>query len=306
MTQSEDSPKEEAGGSLIDQRPTLIRERAARGSLGDTELTAAGIVARHTGARVYLQDDNRGPSGKPDLRVEYADGRAAVIEVVTDIDPGRAAVIQAARHDGTRPEGRQTSQSFPVAGLHRKWWVGLRDTVGLKKLRSEARPLLEQADAHLSVDRHTIRADGLPWERRLHQLGIVDLIRGSAAEPGEVWILPLGAGGSTDPDETGFLQWIKTFLAGGARADVRAKLSRGDFAERHCFILCSESTDWVVNGQLDDTTAWLPTASPELAPPISHVWLFNIEMAGRCLHYGPPDGWIDFQRPGRRPNPRQG
>lgn len=279
-------------GIAVDQRPTGIRSRAIRKPLGDVEGTAAQLVARQTGAQVFLQDDNRGSEGKPDLRVEYHDGRTAVIEVVTDIEPGRAAVIQAARQDHTRPAGRLTGGPFTVPGLKRTWWVGLRNTTGLGELRTNAHALLQEADDQMTGNRHTVTDHGSDWERHLYRLGVTDLIRGPSQEPGQIWLLPPPAGGPPGADETSFLQWIQDFLADERRADVRDKLGRGRHGERHCFIVCSESTDWVVNGQLSEFSLWLPSTPPGLPQPITHLWLFNVETGGRCLHYGPQAGWV--------------
>ena len=257
-------------------------------------MRAASIVARMTGARVVLQDDNRGAEGKPDLLIEYPDGRTGVIEVVTDIDPGRAAVIQAARVDHRRHAGRLASGPFTVPGLARLWWVGLRHANGLGAIRARARDLLGNADNEMTAHEHAIAPDGAEWEQKLWRLGVTDLIRGPSREPGEVWLLPPPTGGPVYGDEPVFLEWVRAFLDDEKRADVRAKLERGSYDERHCFIACSESTDWTVNGHLGEGTEWIPANPPELPPPITHVWLFNVEVGRRCLHYGPESGWVDF------------
>lgn len=109
-----------------------------------------------------------------------------------------------------------------------------------------------------------------------------------------MWLLPPPTGGPVYGDEPGFLEWVRAFLDDEKRADVRAKLERGSYDERHCFIACSESTDWTVNGHLGEGTGWIPANPPELPPPITHVWLFNVKVGRRCLHYGPQSGWADF------------
>lgn len=253
-------------------------------------------MARLTGARVILQDDNRGTEGKPDLRIEFGNGATAVIEVVADLDPGRAAVLAAVRQENTQPPGRHVSGFFKVPDLRRKWWLGLLHAAQLGVLRSEASALLQQAEAQMVSGQHTVDPNGARWERRLSQLGVTDLIQGPVQGHGEVWLLPQPAGGSTEVDQGEFLRWIYAFLTAPQRADVRTKLGRGAHTERHSFIACTDSTDWAMNAALSDTSQWLPTSPPRLPTPITHVWLFNIEAGGRCLHYGPNNGWIDVQQ----------
>jgi hypothetical protein len=62
-----------------------MRRQQERSHLGDFEMAAARVVARLTGERVVLQDDNTRP-GMPDLRIEFTDRSPAFVEVVTDID----------------------------------------------------------------------------------------------------------------------------------------------------------------------------------------------------------------------------
>src|SRR5262249_43087158 len=73
-------------GYPIDLRPDGMRMRESHGYAGDFEAMAARVVARLTGERVLIQDDNSVP-GMADLRIEYTDRPTAYVEVVSDVDP---------------------------------------------------------------------------------------------------------------------------------------------------------------------------------------------------------------------------
>src|SRR5690242_7178583 len=87
-------------GYPIDLRTDSMRSRAERGHLGDFELAAARVVARSTGQRVILQDDNSSPS-MVDLRIESdsepRNDIVGYVEVVTDIDPPYSELVSAVR-----------------------------------------------------------------------------------------------------------------------------------------------------------------------------------------------------------------
>ena len=70
-------------GYPVDNRNDAMRERAARGHLADFEWAAAWVIARLTGERVVIGDDNSARS-MADIRIDYRDRPAGYAVVVTD------------------------------------------------------------------------------------------------------------------------------------------------------------------------------------------------------------------------------
>src|SRR5262245_46209017 len=101
-----------------------MQAAAGRGYLGDAERAAARVVARLTGERVVIQDDNR-VRGMADIRIEYSSGDIGYVEVVADVDEPYAEMTQLVFRD----------QTIHAPELGRVWYVTVSRDAALKVLR---------------------------------------------------------------------------------------------------------------------------------------------------------------------------
>jgi hypothetical protein len=164
-------------GMPIDRRSETMRARSARSHFGDLEFFAARVIARLTGARTVIQDDNSSPA-MPDIRIEYDDGLTAFAEVVVDIEPAYSATVAEVRR----------LREIAVPGLGRLWWVTVSATTQLKDLKRQLPDLLAELGrrGHLFEvvafeQRLTVHAD--PVVRELAALGVVVLISRASRMP---------------------------------------------------------------------------------------------------------------------------
>jgi hypothetical protein len=114
-------------GYPVDSRSHAMRERAARGHLGDFEWAAARVIARLTGERVVIQDDNHARS-MTDIRIDYRDRPPGYAEVITDLDREYSAMVRAVRDHHV----------VPTPGLGRVWWVTVSARARLRTLVATA------------------------------------------------------------------------------------------------------------------------------------------------------------------------
>lgn len=266
-----------------------MRRQQERSHLGDFEMAAARVVARLTGERVVLQDDNTRPA-MPDLRIEYLDRPRAFVEVVTDIDREYSALVQAVRGH----------QEIAAPELDRTWFVTLDSRAQVKNLA----PQLVSRLAHLqrlnilfdAIHMPSLRGHDELAVRELEELGVVELASAPAsAGQGKVMLYCEGTGGPTAVDWSGFDEWLTGYLVSDRLADVRRKLAASGSDERHVFVGASFTTPWAAYHALSDERTSLPPSSPTLPAEITHAWIWAFPIGG-CLVWYPDLGWRDPRR----------
>jgi hypothetical protein len=127
--------------------------------------------------------------------------------MVTDVRPNQAAVIQAVRNDGGR---------IPAPSLRNRDWLYLKSARSVRRLHERAEGLLRAAEGANAVERGGLFIDlrsSNPWERELASLGVDHAVSGGLreGESGELLLLPLGAGGAVEANESGLLSWIQDY-----------------------------------------------------------------------------------------------
>ncbi|MET9275508.1 hypothetical protein [Kribbella sp. NPDC003557] len=275
-------------GYPIDERIPDQRARMEKGHLGDVELAAARVVARFTGERVVVQDDNS-RAGMVDLRIDYADRPPAYVEVVTDIDQQYSRMVSGVRQH----------QKLPAARLGRIWYVTMGASANVNRL---VRSLVSRLEVFQAADQlfDTVQAQATfsqnehPDVRRLAADGVIELAS-APAKDGEVRIYADGAGGPVGQDWAHLDDWLHEYLHHAERADVRAKLAATHAAERHVFVGMSFSTAWGAYHALSSRYSNLPELAPRLPSEVTHVWIWPWPI-GRCLAWFPDRGWFE---PGR-------
>jgi hypothetical protein len=164
--------------------------------LGDFEWAAARVVARHSGARVTIQDDGS-RAAIVDIRIDYADRDPGYVEVGTDIRKEDGATWDWVAGNGRVPQER------PMAALRRDWDVTV-SRGSFKALDKELEPLLLRLEAGgqtFEMARSlTSLEDPDATVTRLIELGVVMLSsRVRAVEPALARLFPDGIGGPRGP-----------------------------------------------------------------------------------------------------------
>lgn len=277
-------------GYPVDKRRDGQRKRAAASVEGDFEWSAARVVARLTGDRVVLQDDNSEPS-MPDLRIDYSDGRCGYIEAVVDIDRAYAALQGEIRRRGHR---------LSVPTLDHKWFIWLSRHAQLKDLRSNLPRLLADmaARGQLCPTLTKLAVPGSPADPHLVKLSTLGVTRLWTQPPdkgdtGLIHFVPEGTGGPTRADWPAFDEALADVLSNDGLADVPRKLTQAGGSERHIFLGTSWTTPWVINRVLSDQCDDLPPIPPTLPAGVTHLWLWRYDPPGRCLHWSPISGWLE-------------
>jgi hypothetical protein len=276
-------------GRPIDHRSDEQQRRAAIKPEGDFELSAARVVARLTSARVVLQDDNS-QHAMPDIRIDYVDGRAGYVEVVTDLKGRYAARYQELRNLGFR---------LSAPDLQHTWFVWLSSKAWLNHIRPRLLNLLQSiATSELlntPVTPANLGESASAEVPELQKLGVTRLCRLPIDHTvgGLVYLLPEGTGGPWQADLEAFQGNLKQVLRSSRLDDVRVKLTHAGGAERHIFLGTSWTTPWAINHLLSDSHDELPHDPPALPPGITHLWVWRYVPPGRCLHWSPTQGWLD-------------
>jgi hypothetical protein len=275
-------------GYPIDLRSDDMRMRDARRHEGDFELMAARVVARLTGERVVIQDDNS-VQGMADVRIEYGCRPTAFVEIVSDVDPEYAQLNQLVFRD----------QELVASSLSRVWYVTVSKSAKLKSLKPALEPFLrrlEDAGVFLEI----VQPDGSLAHsseeklRQLDSLGVVQLVS-RLPQPGEepkILLYPQGVGGPAEQDWLALLTWLAEFLSAPGRADVRRKLAQTEAVERHAFVGLPLGKEWSAFHSLHDEYGGLPDRPPVLPHEITHVWVWA-QPLGRCIAWFPDRGWFD-------------
>jgi hypothetical protein len=279
-------------GYPIDLRGESIARRDASGPYGDVEYHAGRIVARATGARVALQDDNIGPR-TPDLRIDYDDGRIGIGEVVTVTDGHRAAESMAFANGGLDVFG---------GDLQWQWWVTAPASADRRRIRASLLPLLEEMEAaneQTSMLAPIDPATAGPGALKLLALGVTEVAANTRPgdRRGHVRWQPEGVGGARDLDLDCVHKWLGGLLEGPLARRKLDKLTdvSGDM-ERHLFVGVTWSAPWAVLRLLEMDVDALPSHAPTLPSGVSHLWIWGCEPSGRALAWWPARGWFDVAR----------
>jgi hypothetical protein len=275
-------------GYPIDKRSADMRRRAADSYIGDFEYFAGRIIARSTGERVILQDDNSAAS-MADIRIAYEDRPAAYVEVVVDIDRQYAAMANIVRGP----------MEIPAPGLGRVWWVTLSSSAHIRSLTRDLLPTLTRMQLAGEVFDFVSSSQDLknhkhPDVKALGEQGVTQLgsrdVRGE--ETGRILIYAEGAAGPAMHDWAAFNEWLSQYLRHPERGDVCKKLYATDAPERHVFVGLALSTPWLAYHTLMTEYNTLPSEPPVVPPEITHVWAADY-MCRRCIAWFPEKGWFD-------------
>ncbi|MGW4944094.1 hypothetical protein ACWEOZ_21200 [Actinoplanes sp. NPDC004185] len=275
-------------GYPIDLRSADMRMRDARSYEGDFEYMAARVVARLTGERVFIQDDNS-VQGMADVRIEYADRPPAFVEIVSDVDPDYAQLNQLVLRD----------QQMAAPSLGRIWYVTVSKSARLKSLKPALEPFLrrlEDAGVFLEIAQPdgSLGRSSTEELRRLDGLGVVRLCS-RPPQPDEepkILLYPQGIGGPAEQDWLALMTWLAEYLSAPDRADVRKKLEETGAAERHAFVGLPLGKEWSAFHSLHNEYGGLPDQPPALPPEVTHVWVWAHPF-GRCIAWFPDRGWFD-------------
>jgi len=286
-------------GYPIDERKPEQRSRAERGYLGDVEWSAARVVARFTGERVYLQDDGSEPS-MADMRIERANGDHAFVEVWTDTDEATAAMF----HELLRPELRLPAE-WPAPHLTRVWHVtvskkarfrsGPRGQLGLEK---DLVPVLAKMEAaeFVAAGDHLLKSTR-PLVARLRELGVCQ-VASRPSKPGEqglVQLSPAGITGSNEQSWKSLDDWLAVTLAKPELDDNWKKLKATGARELHFMMGVTWSSPGDVYFALTDNPT-IPSVAPKLPEGITHLWVFDAINFDRALVWSAERAWLDACR----------
>jgi hypothetical protein len=275
-------------GYPIDLRSEPLRRRAAEGPFLDFEYRAARVVARATGQRVFLQDDNSEPR-TPDLRIEYP-GWRGIGEVVIITDPGTADLYSSFGKGELR---------FTDHRLGWQWWIDYSPAIDRRNLRELLVDVLVQMEtdgemyASLVPIDHVSPGDGA---RRLQELGVVAIATNTNRRdgPGEVIGLPGAVDIPREVDIDAVSDWLDRELASDLMLRKSEKLmARPGYSERHLFIGVSWSAPSEVLSLLRTQAVELPRKPPTLPTGVTHLWLWDAFFPGRAIAWWPQRMWFD-------------
>ncbi len=278
-------------GYPVDCRPPAQVARRAASPIGDFEAVAARVVARLTGALVFLDDDGS-QDRMPDIRIEYWDCGPSYGEVWTDTDPQYAAMHSRLM----KPENRLPLE-LTEPGLSRVWWVAVSGTTNVDRLEKEIGKILKQLERSgmtFEDARELARYDE-PRVTELLRHGVVRVSsrpRG-AGEPGTIRLSPGGISGSATTAWAPVADWLSRTLFSERLDDVRSKLAATGSPERHLFLGVTFSSPGDVFFALSDSKQSLPDEPPDLPREITHLWLMRAESPGRCIAWFPDRGWFN-------------
>jgi hypothetical protein len=290
-----------------DQRTPGQIERENRKIYGDFEFPAARVIARLTGARVLLQDDNS-KDAIPDIRLEYDSGTIGVGEVTVDIDGQYAAMTSGLMKDPNR-SGQRIPRPVLVPDSGRTWFVGVSGAFRLQCVDGELPELLVGLEKigqvfEQYVDFDQFVAAGDDRTGKLVDLGVVRICsRVQTAEDREQYgggvalLHPEGASGYVEDAIEDFGSDLNALLRGPKMKSKVDKLNRANADERHLFLGTSYSSPWSIHYMLSSYAQVIPDQAPELPAGVTHLWLMDAQWPGVCLLWSSFDQWL--QLPGR-------
>jgi len=136
----------------------------------------------------------------------------------------------------------------------------------------------------------------------LKQLGVTHAHKSATDFPGSIYVtLDRDAsltGGIVASTGDGILTWFQDWIKGEDQAHNLAKLGAAQhLPERHLFVLLPgfTSAPFSASDLLMRDDAPLPTISPSLPDPLTHVWFMSTWNSGAIFHGG-PDGWSLYSK----------
>ncbi|GAA3638163.1 hypothetical protein GCM10022223_66380 [Kineosporia mesophila] len=275
-----------------DRRSESQRQQAASSPFGDFEFVAGRVVARATGARVWIWDDNSQPK-MPDLRIQYPhapelDGYG---EVVMAVNADHAALDRKLAGGGSLR--RESSLQWgwfltlsPKIRLDRDWKAIVASLAELERQGFDS-------PTFLPIDPETGSVELLA----LLDLGVTEIASAASnqALSGIVELFTPPWGGKVAPDWEGFQSWLANFLTSNTVANKREKLAATGTPQRHLFVGISSAMPWAVLHALDYPSIGLPLFVPQLPDELTHLWLMGLPAPSRCISWWPDRFWFDPQ-----------
>jgi hypothetical protein len=256
------------------------------------EKYAVEVIRSWVGDRGVVRDESAG--GGPDLWIDYGDGRRAVGEVKTDVDP----VIQAMWAGTFRRPRHQVIELSPGAG---RWSVRLTRGASIKRLYAELPAVVDSllATGRIHVDTGWL-APGDDLGQRVARLGIEYVAQASPADDGgslAIYFMPTRDATSplcADPETV--VEWVDGLLATDKYRKVAASLSLIEgLDERHLFIMSESATGAPADRALQSLDKAPPQLRPRLPDGITHLWAASRwQASGRpsmVALWTEPDGW---------------
>jgi len=235
------------------------------------EYFARYIVESNLQLSVARFEDGRLPSQVD--AVIYRGGSSVPLEVVSDTDP---AFLR--QWDALEKRGRLVH----VPGLVPGWYVTVRRSADVRRLRADLPRLLLAHGAQIAEDRfHSIPAP-------LASIGVTYAMpMGKSEWDGRIHIS--GEGWASWDDPIGLNAWVERVLT--READVPAKLRAFGSDEAHAFIWAALGSSRSITNLLQDSDeVEIPTLGPNLPLGLTDVWVAATRTATGCLHYS-ARGW---------------
>ena len=286
-------------GYPIDLRTPQQQEKAFKDHVSrDFEQSVGRVLARFTGARVYLQDDNR-KQKTPDIRIDYDDGRTGYAEIWMALNRHHAEVAGVlSRRPVLAAPHLARSWSVNVTGSFRLKQEGTRYTEWLPDL-------LARFEAAGQLYEYVPRPDNLsvhpgPLADAARNMGIRGLSSRPAddGEAGRVEFTLWEIGGPADVTWEPFHDWLDDHLnADSAHMHGnKEKLAKAGGDERHAVVGVTMTSPWAAFHALHFDADTLPPLPPKLPDEFTHLWLIGAQASDRCLAWYPDRGWFEPHR----------
>lgn len=277
-------------GYPVDLRAPAMAAREATGPYGDFERRAARVVARASGLKTVIQDDNHAPR-TPDLRIEDHVEVVGVGEIVTTTEGARAAQIRAFSAG---------QLEFESGDLRSTWWVTVTPRArraGLKHVLVDAFARLEERGDHVQVDGRPSLHEPFPEIAELELQGLTEAYCDPAPRdgPGKIYGLPEGIGGPVAMDWGDCAGWIEQFLRSELCSRKVDKLKSIEVRQRHLYVGITGNDRWAVHQALEVAVTEVALPPPSLPDGVSHLWLDNAEFPSRVIAGWPDRGWFDVR-----------
>lgn len=287
-------------GCPIDERKPGQRSRAEQGYLGDVEWSAARVVARFTGERVFLQDDGSEPS-MADMRIDRANGDHAFVEVWTDTDKATAATFNELLGPGLRLPAEWLDPR-----LTRVWHVRVSKYARFRSGRGRWQslqkclvPVLAEMEASGETFEFVAAGDKLvsltsPLVARLVKLGVCEVSSRPVGphEQGLVRLSPPGIIGSSARSWKPLYDWLAATLDKPELDDNWKKLKSTGVRELHFMMGVTWSSPGDVYFALTGQRG-VPSVAPRLPTGITNLWVFDAIGFDRVLVWSAEDAWLD-------------
>ncbi len=276
-----------------DDIPRLTADERDAGhvpALRPDEEWARQLIELELSACAKQHDDGSQP-GMFDLTVDLADGGTAAVEVTSAADPQSIALWKLVNADDDRWIDKR---------LRGRWTVHVRPGTSAKRLRAELPRLLEELEQRGIrglLPRHRV-ADRLSAAGA--DLGVTRASQFGTDFDGSIYVsIEVDVGrraGWSGRSASDAVEWVGRFLCSAQTADVRRKLGRSGFAERHVFLIVPPFAvaPFAVTSLLMGYGE--PVATPSVPAEITHVWMASTWRTGPGWRWSPERGWRMFDK----------